>query len=145
MSRPKQATSSHRSQYSVAELFCGCGGFSRGFEMTGRFHVVFGNDVKPFALRTFELNHTRGDDAPVVLRQDIRTVSDREIACELAAALLRQGFGGCARRATRFTPTRTCGKRANREQPVARFTRCSRLKETALGRGSNGTETSSWT
>ena len=83
MSRPKQAASSHRPQYSVAELFCGCGGFSRGFEMAGRFRVVFGNDVKQFALRTFELNHTRGADAPLVLRQDIRTVSDREIARKL--------------------------------------------------------------
>jgi DNA-cytosine methyltransferase len=53
--------------------------------MTGRFRVVFGNDVKSFALRTFELNHTRDGGAPLVLRQDIRTVSDREIANKLEA------------------------------------------------------------
>lgn len=47
--------------------------------MTKRFRVVFGNDVKPFALRTFELNHTQGDNAPLVLRQDIRSVPDQEI------------------------------------------------------------------
>jgi site-specific DNA-cytosine methylase len=42
--------------------------------MTGRFRVVFGNDVKQFALRTFGLNHTHDGDAPIVLQQDIRTV-----------------------------------------------------------------------
>src|SRR6266705_1360888 len=65
--------------YSVAELFCGCGGFSHGFWRTGRFRVVFGNDIKKFALRSFELNHTRDGESPVVLQNDIRTTSDRQI------------------------------------------------------------------
>ena len=85
MSRPKQAAQNRRGKYAVAELFCGCGGFSHGFEMTGRFRVVFGNDVKQFALHTFCQNHTHDGDAPIVFRQDIRTVSDNEVARQLEA------------------------------------------------------------
>jgi len=51
--------------------------------MTGRFRVMFGNDVKQFALRTFNLNHTHDGDAPIVLQQDIRTVPDGEVARRL--------------------------------------------------------------
>ena len=67
------------SKYSVAELFCGCGGFSHGFWRTGRFETVLGNDVKKFALETFRLNHSHGSHEPAVIEQDIRTVSDLEI------------------------------------------------------------------
>ncbi|KAF0175451.1 MAG: cytosine-specific methyltransferase [Limisphaerales bacterium] len=80
MTRPKQVGFRNHPTYTVAELFCGCGGFSRGFELARRFRVVFGNDVKEFALRTFEFNHTHDGTAPVVLRQDIRTVPDGDIA-----------------------------------------------------------------
>jgi DNA (cytosine-5)-methyltransferase 1 len=66
-------------KYSVAELFCGCGGFSHGFSRTGRFDTVLGNDVKNFALETFRLNHAHGKHEPAVIRQDIRTVPDSEI------------------------------------------------------------------
>ena len=68
-----------QSRYNVAELFCGCGGFSHGFWRTKRFRVVFGNDIKKFALRTFELNHKHDDEAPLVLQNDIRTIPDRQI------------------------------------------------------------------
>jgi DNA (cytosine-5)-methyltransferase 1 len=66
-------------KYYVAELFCGCGGFSHGFWRTGRFETVLGNDVKKFALETFRLNHTHGAHEPAVIEQDIRTVTDFEI------------------------------------------------------------------
>lgn len=66
-------------KYSVAELFCGCGGFSHGFWRTGRFETALGNDVKKFALETFRLNHTHGAHEPAVIEQDIRTVPDAEI------------------------------------------------------------------
>ena len=66
-------------KYSVAELFCGCGGFSHGFWRTGRFETALGNDVKKFALETFRLNHTHGANEPAVIEQDIRTVPDAEI------------------------------------------------------------------
>lgn len=79
MTHSKQVGFRNHSTYTVAELFCGCGGFSHGFELAQRFRVVFGNDVKQFALRTFEINHTQDGLAPVVLKQDIRTVPDREV------------------------------------------------------------------
>lgn len=42
----------------VMDLFCGTGGFSKGFEHTGLFEVVYGIDVLPFSVKTFKLNHT---------------------------------------------------------------------------------------
>jgi site-specific DNA-cytosine methylase len=66
-------------KYSVAELFCGCGGFSHGFWRTGRFQTVLGNDVRRFALQTFKLNHSHDGHEPAVIERDIRTVPDGEI------------------------------------------------------------------
>lgn len=59
-------------KYTLAEFFCGCGGTSRGFTRSGRFNVVFGNDVKNEALRTFEINHAHDDVPPSTVREDIR-------------------------------------------------------------------------
>lgn len=59
-------------KYTLAEFFCGCGGTSRGFTNSGRFNVVFGNDVKNEALRTFEYNHAHDDVPPATIRKDIR-------------------------------------------------------------------------
>ena len=69
-----------KSTYSVAEMFCGCGGFSHGFWSTGRFRTVFGNDVKKFALKTFERNHSHEGFSPTTIMQDIRTVADSRIS-----------------------------------------------------------------
>lgn len=66
-------------KYTVAEFFSGCGGFSRGFARTGRFSTVFANDIKPEALKTFEVNHAENGVKPVVLQQDIRTLSLDEV------------------------------------------------------------------
>ena len=52
------------------DLFCGTGGFSKGFENTGAFRVVYGIDVLPVAVDTFRLNHPRA----VALGADIREV-----------------------------------------------------------------------
>jgi len=41
----------------VMDLFCGTGGFSKGFENTGAFRVDYGIDVLPVAVDTFRLNH----------------------------------------------------------------------------------------
>lgn len=41
---------------SVIDLFCGCGGLSRGFENAG-FNVILGVDNESAALTTFEKNH----------------------------------------------------------------------------------------
>ena len=66
-------------KFSVAELFCGCGGFSHGFWRAGRFQTVLGNDVKRFALQTFKLNHSHDGCEPAVIEKDIRTAPDAEI------------------------------------------------------------------
>jgi DNA (cytosine-5)-methyltransferase 1 len=42
--------------YNIIDLFCGCGGFSLGFERAG-FHVLLGIDVWKDALVTFSHNH----------------------------------------------------------------------------------------
>ena len=43
-------------KYTVLDLFCGCGGLSRGFQDAG-FSVKLGIDNDDVALKTFELNH----------------------------------------------------------------------------------------
>jgi DNA (cytosine-5)-methyltransferase 1 len=45
------------SRLTVIDLFCGTGGFSKGFENTGCFDVAFGIDLLPHAVETFKLNH----------------------------------------------------------------------------------------
>jgi DNA-cytosine methyltransferase len=85
MSHKKKSNSGTKMQYSVAELFCGCGGFSHGFWRTGHFRTVLGNDVKTHALRTFKVNHTHDGFEPAVIQNDIRTVSDKEILATLRA------------------------------------------------------------
>ncbi len=69
--------------YTVAELFCGCGGFSHGLSRTGRFRTVLGNDVKPYALETFRRNHAQHGE-PAVISGDIRAVPDAKIIEMLA-------------------------------------------------------------
>jgi DNA (cytosine-5)-methyltransferase 1 len=39
------------------DLFCGTGGFSKGFENTGFFEVVYGIDILAPSVETFRLNH----------------------------------------------------------------------------------------
>lgn len=46
------------SSYSVVDLFCGAGGFSKGFEMAG-FRVLAGIDIDENALNTFQKNHKK--------------------------------------------------------------------------------------
>jgi DNA-cytosine methyltransferase len=46
-----------RKNYTVLDLFCGCGGLSLGFEMAG-FDILLGIDNWKEALITFEKNHT---------------------------------------------------------------------------------------
>lgn len=62
--------------YKVMDLFCGTGGFSKGFENAGGFEVVHGVDLLPVAVQTFRANHT---DAFAVAG-DIRTVRRAEVA-----------------------------------------------------------------
>ena len=43
-------------EYNIIDLFCGCGGLSKGFEEVG-YKVLVGVDVEQSALNTFEKNH----------------------------------------------------------------------------------------
>jgi len=66
----------------VIDLFCGTGGFSKGFENTGRFQVVFGIDLLPQSIETFKANH-RGARA---LAADVRRYPPDRVARELGIA-----------------------------------------------------------
>ena len=66
----------------VFDLFCGTGGFSKGFESSNNkinFNVVFGIDLLKSSVETFKLNHK----AAIGLCQDIRKVKKLEIATNL--------------------------------------------------------------
>lgn len=82
-------------RYTVAEVFCGAGGLSRGFARTNRFDVVLGNDIKSAALRTFRFNHTADHEIPEVIQRDIRIVQLSEISSALKKRGIRRGGLGC--------------------------------------------------
>ncbi|RYY46805.1 MAG: DNA cytosine methyltransferase [Chitinophagaceae bacterium] len=84
-----------KKKYSLAEFFSGCGGTSRGFTKSGRFNVVFGNDVKAEALRTFEFNHRQDDVPPVIVRKDIRLLDVAEIHTALSQRGVSEGDLDC--------------------------------------------------
>jgi DNA (cytosine-5)-methyltransferase 1 len=56
--------------YSVVDLFCGCGGLSKGFEMSGRFSTLLGIDNWDAALETFKLNHPSAQAVSASLQED---------------------------------------------------------------------------
>ena len=43
-------------KYNVVDLFCGCGGLSKGFEEAG-YNILVGVDFEQSALNTFSYNH----------------------------------------------------------------------------------------
>lgn len=59
-------------KFKVIDLFCGIGGFSYGFSMTGKFNIVLGADIWDIALKTFERNHT----GTTLLNKDITSIPD---------------------------------------------------------------------
>ena len=62
----------------VFDLFCGTGGFSKGFESfeQGNFNVVFGIDLLPASVETFKLNH----NSAFGVSGDIRKYKKKEVA-----------------------------------------------------------------
>jgi DNA (cytosine-5)-methyltransferase 1 len=60
--------------YNVIDLFCGCGGFSKGFEQAG-FNVRFGIDLWEDAITTYKLNFPNA----VVLNEDITKITGEKI------------------------------------------------------------------
>jgi DNA (cytosine-5)-methyltransferase 1 len=82
-------------RFTVAELFCGCGGFSHGFFRTGRFDVVLGNDIKEAALRAFKFNHTSEYCEPEIIHDDIRKVPNEDIVNALKRRGINEGELDC--------------------------------------------------
>lgn len=68
-----------RKKYSVADFFAGCGGLSHGFELTGRFNVLLGSDIKPEALETFVENHDNDQGKPEAILEDIQKVAPKGV------------------------------------------------------------------
>ncbi len=60
----------------VMDLFCGTGGFSKGFENTGAFRVAYGVDLLPAAVETFRMNHPEA----VALTADVRSIRLSSVA-----------------------------------------------------------------
>jgi DNA (cytosine-5)-methyltransferase 1 len=61
-----------RQKYKLVDLFCGCGGISRGFELTRRFGTQFGVEIEPRPLATFSANIRNIDgEAPRTFGEDI--------------------------------------------------------------------------
>ena len=60
--------------YNIIDLFCGCGGFSQGFQNIG-FHIALGIDNWKDATITFQHNHK----GAAVINKDITMVSAEEL------------------------------------------------------------------
>ncbi|HCJ51513.1 MAG: DNA (cytosine-5-)-methyltransferase [Gallionellales bacterium CG_4_10_14_3_um_filter_54_96] len=62
----------------LLDLFCGTGGFSKGFESAsqGNFEVIFGIDLLPTSVETFKLNHKEAFG----VSGDIRKYKKSEVA-----------------------------------------------------------------
>jgi DNA (cytosine-5)-methyltransferase 1 len=61
-------------------LFCGCGGFSHGFTLTGRFAVELGSELNEVFCETFQKNHSgvNGKET-LVLPGDIQKLAREEL------------------------------------------------------------------
>lgn len=64
----------HNTQNTVLDLFCGCGGISYGFEMSG-CEIIGGIDFNKDATETFKLNFPKAN----VKCTDISTITNEEI------------------------------------------------------------------
>ncbi len=53
---PRRTEPDNNKRY-ILDLFCGTGGFSHGFAMTGEFEVIAGLDLLPDRIKTFSANH----------------------------------------------------------------------------------------
>jgi DNA (cytosine-5)-methyltransferase 1 len=71
-----------RERMVVIDLFCGTGGFSKGFENTDLYEVVFGIDLLPDAVGTFRLNHP----GALGVLGDVRVHTAKKVGAELGLA-----------------------------------------------------------
>ena len=63
-----------KKKYNFIDLFCGAGGFAKGFEMTNKFQCIGGIDNKQSAIETHKLNFKKS----VSICDDIRKISPSE-------------------------------------------------------------------
>lgn len=59
----------------VVSLFTGCGGLDLGFEQSGHFDVIWANEMKKYAVKTYSRNFHK----TVVDKRDIRKIPSNEI------------------------------------------------------------------
>ena len=76
-------------QYTVLDLFCGCGGLSLGFEQAG-FDVLAGIDVWKDALVTYQANHTNSK----AIQADLMTLRPEEVSKTIGASSVDVIIGG---------------------------------------------------
>lgn len=60
--------------YNIVDLFCGCGGFSHGFENAG-YNVLLGVDIWKDALITFKGNHSEAN----ILEYDLSKITTEKL------------------------------------------------------------------
>lgn len=75
----------------IIDLFCGVGGFSFGFEMTGQFQVVAGIDLLGDRLDTFCANHLAAN----AYGQDIRSLATDAVVKETPSPFVIVGGPPC--------------------------------------------------
>lgn len=75
--------------FNVIDLFCGCGGFSLGFERAG-FNVMLGIDVWKDALSTFRFNHKNSK----TLQADLSVLSPEETESMIESKTVDVIIGG---------------------------------------------------
>lgn len=87
------------SKSTVIDLFCGIGGFSKGFEMAG-FDVLFGIDFWDIAIDTFKNNHknTKGILADLTELDDSFFIEYENKVDVIIAGPPCQGFSMCGKR-----------------------------------------------
>ncbi|WFO75603.1 DNA cytosine methyltransferase [Desulfurococcaceae archaeon MEX13E-LK6-19] len=62
-------------KYKIIDLFCGAGGFSLGFKLSGRYKHLLAIDNLPAAAKTYKMNFPE----TLVLAEDIKDISGRLI------------------------------------------------------------------
>jgi len=85
----------------IVDLFCGCGGFSLGFEWAG-FAPVLGIDIHPPSLETFRTNNIhaaviKGDIRQITSHLLQKAIGERHISL-VTAGVPCQGFSLCNRK-----------------------------------------------
>ncbi len=75
--------------FTIVDLFSGCGGLSRGFEMAN-FDVLLGIDNWIDALKTFEKNHNKSK----VLHADLQTITPENVAIDFNLSSVDVIVGG---------------------------------------------------